>query len=463
MVTSCEDFLTYQDKDKIIPNELSHYEELIFGELLTKDLEEVLNNIDVMTDDVSDRVNPTPNQSDPDERFALKEWYIWGEEPQISSAGDEKIDECWEFFYRKILMSNIIEEEINEFDDSGMKFRLLGEVQFVRAMSYYYLVNIYGQPFESIEQSKIALGVPINNETSIRKKSYERETLRTVYDFIEANLTSAGKNLEKGDGKVTKFRPNLDAVRLMLSRIYLYQKNYDAVITVTNDLIRISSASIEGLSNIKKNIDAGGFFFNGANSGVIFSWGLRGRGALSSNSSKKVSYRISEELMSMYIIGDIRPSFLMYYGLLAPNKWPTYGESFFKNNYRIEEAYLNRAEAYAEKGNFEAALSDVNDIRKERFDKVPYEKSTTDKTELIQIVRDERRLELCFEDHRWFDIRRWGLEITHIYRDRNNPVQFETFRLKKGSPNYVLPLPLTEQRLNDVITNFKRENCAVSN
>ena len=33
---SCEDFLEYKDKDKVIPNELTHYEELIYGEILTK-------------------------------------------------------------------------------------------------------------------------------------------------------------------------------------------------------------------------------------------------------------------------------------------------------------------------------------------------------------------------------------------------------------------------------------------
>ena len=71
-------------------------------------------------------------------------WYNWAKEPQMKKNVDELIDPAWELFYHKILICNMIEEKVNEFEDDaeGMKFRLLGEVQAIRAMSYWYLINM---------------------------------------------------------------------------------------------------------------------------------------------------------------------------------------------------------------------------------------------------------------------------------------------------------------------------------
>ena len=79
----------------------------------------------------------------------------------------------------------MIEEKVNEFEDDaeGMKFRLLGEVQAIRAMSYWYLINMYGEPWRSEEQAKTAMGVPVNTETSIVDKTYVRETLAKNYEL----------------------------------------------------------------------------------------------------------------------------------------------------------------------------------------------------------------------------------------------------------------------------------------
>ena len=45
---------------------------------------------------------------------------------------------------------------------------------------------------------------------------------------------------------------------------------------------------------------------------------------------------------------------------------------------------------------------------------------TSNADELIKFARDERRRELCFENHRWFDLRRYGMpEIKHTWYDKS--------------------------------------------
>lgn len=79
---------------------------------------------------------------------------------------------------------------------------------------------------------------------------------------------------------------------------------------------------------------------------------------------------------------------------------------------RLGEIYLNYAEALAEYGGNDAeALTYLNLIRKRAG--IPQYGSAdlpeVHGSDLIQKIHDERRIELAFECHRWFDVRRWKI------------------------------------------------------
>lgn len=81
---------------------------------------------------------------------------------------------------------------------------------------------------------------------------------------------------------------------------------------------------------------------------------------------------------------------------------------------RWAEVVLNVAEAYAHKGDETNALKYVNVIRTRAgiptwADKAAYEAEGY--TELLDVVLDERRLELCFEGHRAIDLYRNGKDV----------------------------------------------------
>lgn len=75
--------------------------------------------------------------------------------------------------------------------------------------------------------------------------------------------------------------------------------------------------------------------------------------------------------------------------------------------FRLGEMVLNFAEAAAEADHLEEAWAATNRIRSRvNMPDLPQELKT-DKEALILRIRNERRVELAFEEHRYFDVRRW--------------------------------------------------------
>lgn len=72
---------------------------------------------------------------------------------------------------------------------------------------------------------------------------------------------------------------------------------------------------------------------------------------------------------------------------------------------RFAEVLLNYAEASVELGEYDDARNALNRIRQRAG--MPEIPDTETDQELLDRVRNERRVELAFEEHRYFDVRRW--------------------------------------------------------
>ena len=107
----------------------------------------------------------------------------------------------------------------------------------------------------------------------------------------------------------------------------------------------------------------------------------------------------------------------------------------------MAEAYLNLAEAAAQLKKDKIALDALNALRIKRFAPEYYEEiSGISGEDLVTKIRKERRLELCFEGHRWFDLRRYGMPaFSRTWKIDGMPVQ--TYTLEKNDPAYTLPIP----------------------
>ncbi|MDE5673775.1 MAG: RagB/SusD family nutrient uptake outer membrane protein [Muribaculaceae bacterium] len=132
---------------------------------------------------------------------------------------------------------------------------------------------------------------------------------------------------------------------------------------------------------------------------------------------------------------------------------------------RLAEIYLNYAEALFHLGDETGARKYVNLVRERarggNSDILP--DVTAAGEDLLKKIRHERKVELAFEEHRFYDVRRWkiaedtdsgefhGINIT---KNPDGTKKYELFkiqdRLFKAS-NYLLPIPNYERRRNDLL------------
>ena len=111
---------------------------------------------------------------------------------------------------------------------------------------------------------------------------------------------------------------------------------------------------------------------------------------------------------------------------------------------RWGEVVLNRAEAKAKLGDTKGALDDVNIIRHRAgltgdadFTEANYQ--ARGYKDVLDVVLDERRMELCFEGHRFFDVFRNGKDLDRRY------VGFHEYGIiKHDDPRIALLIPLDE-------------------
>jgi len=104
---------------------------------------------------------------------------------------------------------------------------------------------------------------------------------------------------------------------------------------------------------------------------------------------------------------------------------------------RLSEIYLNRAEAHAKSGNLAAALADLNTIRK-RGDASATDFTSTNQQVVIDEILKERRKELAFEGHLFFDIARNKKDL--IRTDATPVIKGFTY----PSPFYSYPKPIVQ-------------------
>ncbi len=76
--------------------------------------------------------------------------------------------------------------------------------------------------------------------------------------------------------------------------------------------------------------------------------------------------------------------------------------------FRASEMYLIRAEAAVAQGNLGIAANLIKDIRDARFGEDTAAPSFGSPQAAYAAILDERRVELAFEGHRWFDLKRLG-------------------------------------------------------
>jgi len=157
--------------------------------------------------------------------------------------------------------------------------------------------------------------------------------------------------------------------------------------------------------------------------------------------------RATTELLNSFEVGDVRRTAFettidngvpVFYSL----KFPAHKGNFFNNIpvIRLSEVYLIRAEARANQNKAALAQADLTLLRTNRgLAAVP---AATTGTALIDLIFNERRVELNLEGHRFFDFKRRGLNIP-------KPAGIPT--LSYSDFKVLAPLPQAQVNLNPLI------------
>ncbi len=448
---ACSDFLEETSQDLIVPKSVKDYEEFLFGEGYLRNDISVHTYLDIMTDDVKENISGWSFGSDT--RTNGFGYYAWQKSPEETISGALRNDNAWETYYHSILICNVVLDAMGEMEGSEQRKAVLkGEAYAQRAWCYFMLVNLYGEPYDRAKADNL-LGVPLNEVVGMEDRHFSRASVAVVYEQIEKDLAEAIRCFTTyGSGK-SVFRWNLPATYLLASRVALYKKEYENVIEYANKVLE-TNPQLYDLSIMSED----DYFINSKNPEVLFTYGdyqITYFAALA-----KCNFPASDELLELLGSNDYRKTaFLRKRGSnYTANKSNSSGETnLYGFALRTAEAYLNRSEAYAETGNTEKALADLRSIRINRLKE--YEELTAaSKEEAIACVREERRRELCFEYHRWFDLRRWDRpRIEHTFtRDIKKPETVEKYVLEKDDKAYTLSLPRSVVESDPIIEDFLR-------
>jgi len=134
---------------------------------------------------------------------------------------------------------------------------------------------------------------------------------------------------------------------------------------------------------------------------------------------------------------------------------------------RLAEVYLNRAEAYYRLTKEGMALADINTVRSRPGVNLPAKQGLTGAA-LFNAIRQERKIELAYEGHLYWDMRRWKLAHTEYNNYRVHGIKISpagngyTYEYvdcdlqdrKFLQKTYVLPVPYSELSNNSAIEQY---------
>ena len=437
-LNACSDYLNKESSDEVIVKTVSDYSELLLGAGYPEPTGSLYNTLYLLDDDYMLNENSLDDEEDYSGAVSAFPFYTWQanmwerQEVNASTYG-----ESYSPTYTRLMGVNAvldgIDEAIGEIEDRD---QVKAEALALRGYYYFMLVNLYGEPYN---YNKQALGVPLKLTANMETNGTARSTVEDVYKQIVSDLKAASDLFEKYPKRRGSYRINLPATNILLSRVYLRMELWD-----------------EAIAAATKAIENGGVLTNYVN--------------LKSSSTCISNYNYSEvewvygngntptrSLPGMVVSTELRNKFLENPNDTRINLWflinrtnwnitkkrisyPSGTPRTPTNSIRMSEAYLNRSEAYAQKGECVAAWNDLSHLRENRY-KEYSETAITDATVLLKEIREERRLELCFDEVRWFDLRRYGMpSISHLYKVRKS-ASWQTYTLNEKDPLYTLPLP----------------------
>jgi len=380
------------------------------------------------------------------------------------SNDDGLLISTWRNYYKAITRANTLLERIKEADVAVVKNkdRHIAEAEFLRALAYFDLVRIFGD-------------VPLVTKTLSIDEAYKtpREKVDKIYDeIIIKDLLDAEAKLPASYSGADLGRATRGAAKALLGKVYMTRKDF------TKAEAKLQEVTTMGYNLLANWADLWDYTKNERHSEYIYDieyeQGLGGEGSVFTNRfTPKVTSMIAfygiagsvddqntphQVLFDLFDAKDKRKDITATRGytdatgkfipiLISSNNMSAYTRKYIVKiptandspaNWKViryADVLLMYAEALNENGKTSAALPFLNQIRT-RAGVTPY--AALSQAEMRDKIVLERRMELAFEGHRWFDLVRTGQAF---------PVM-QKYGMK--THNTLWPIPLAQiQLIND--------------
>ncbi len=413
---------------------------------------------------------------------------------------------CWNNAYKVINHCNIVIGRVDNagFRDESLRNQYRAEARFIRALMYFWLNRVFGGEALNGE----LLGVIKVDREITAAESYDllRAPLRDIYDLIIEDLKYAEEHLPVSYSNAQKGRVARAGATALLGKVYAtmagYPMNggneyYQLAMAKLREVINNPSyglvPSYKDLFDVKQKNSRESLFEiqykKGTTGGATGSpWNNAFAPRFSNTEVVVIGDRGGEnaptqDMSDAYETGDPRKYVSMRDGWInaSTNKWE--GDKYVckyydvatsgsdnDNNWielRLADVYLLYAEALVRTGGDKSeALLYVNKIR-QRARQTPGDPSVTPGSgllrdwtpadfpgdeELLLAIEKERRVELAFENHRWFDLVRTR-RAREVMIAEQLADGYEPFAWKDEFMIYPIPLTVMQSNPGRIIQN----------
>lgn len=369
----------------------------------------------------------------------------------------------WGTYFALINDANYIIDGVDALDAPQVeRDRFRGEMLFLRALAYHDLSKSYGyEPGREIDgfNLSVMLRTEPTRGTTDADTPRPRNTNVEIYEQIETDLLNAIDLLSVA-GETNRFLATEGAAKALLARVYLYWSRYPEAAAWAQEAMddpNVSLATPAQVPSLFATTDSPGreSFFEVRVTAVDFGGAVNNGLSALFTPAQWFDIVPSVELKELYEEGDVR--FNMFEddeGAAQLTGWYSNRQangnltqihtvkfnqtvegpgSFIDNTpvLRYGEMLITRAEALARSDQFGPALTELNRLRENRgLDEL----SGLTGQPLIDEIMNERRRELAFEGHRWFDLKRLNATLNKPEATGFSPLFSEDFRWLDAVP-----------------------------
>ncbi len=373
--------------------------------------------------------------------------------------GDTYIGNFWTQGYLTINRINLFLEGLaanSSKVDATLATQYSGEVKFIRALTYFSLVQIFAKPYV-LDKAGPGLPLRLKGEVSTANSELKRSTVAEVYDQILKDLNEAEAALpdDYSTPLLRTTRAHKNTAIALKTRVLLAKGDFAGVITEGNKIVS-ATAPFKSSTRVPHALQAdvvSVFRAPYTSTESILSFPMADTN--SPGTQNQLGYYFNMGNLEYYLNNSGS-------GILASTKWPASDDrrskmisqdpkigfypTKFSNvspfldyvpNIRYAEVLLNVAEAEAEAGSTARAQALLEAVRN-RSD-ASYKFGTLDKAGLIDAILLERRIELLAEGFRSNDVLRRGQPLNSFGAGA---------LIQPTAANYIYGIPLTEQQTN---------------